>query len=168
MALDATVGTDTANSYVTVLEADAYFTDRSYASAWESLEEEAKEQFLITGTSVINWYSTWKGLPVTGTQSLDWPRSGVYNKIGELYLETEIPQDVKIAVFEYALSSLDSDRTADNDLAGLSEVAAGSLMLKTDDSLYNQFPDTLPDKVGKILKHLTTRSGVGVVRLIRA
>jgi len=166
MALDATVGTDTATSYVTVTEAYDYFSTRLHADAWFGLADQDKA--LITASSVIDWYSTWKGLPVTGTQSKDWPRTGVYNKAGELYLETVIPQDVKIAVFEYALSSLDSDRTADNDLAGLSQVAAGSLMLKVDDSVHNTLPDTLPDKIGRILRHLVTRSGVGVVRLIRA
>ena len=164
--LDATVGSSTANSYVTIAESVTYFSTRAHSTAWEN--EEEKENVLITATSIIDWYITWKGTRVDGIQVLDWPRSGVYDKVGELYLETIIPPDVKIAVFEYALASLTSDRTSDGTLAGLSEVRAGSLMIKTDDGVYNTLPDTIPDKIWKILAGLTTKSGAGVVRLIRA
>lgn len=163
--LDATVGGATANSYVTLSEATAYFNNRAFATAWEN--EEEKEDVLITATSVIDWYITWKGVRVTDTQALDWPRAEVYNKIGEYYAEDVIPQDVKTAIFEYALSSLSSDRTAEGALDGLSEVRAGSLMLKTDDGIYNTTPDTIPEKIWKILRGLTQRQN-GVVWLIRA
>ena len=166
MAIDATVGGTTANSYVTLAEADAYFATRAHAESWEDAENQ--EQLLITASSTIDWFITWKGLRATGTQSMDWPRSGVYDKVGELYPEDVIPIDVKIATFEMALSSMDGDRTADGDLAGLSEVRAGSLQLKADDGMYNTKPDTIPDKIWKILAGLTTKSGIGVVRLVRA
>ncbi len=164
--LDATVGSATANSYVTLEEAIEYFSHRSHASGWEDLDNQ--ENALITATSVIDWYITWKGVRVNGTQALDWPRSSVYDKAGELYSEDVIPIDVKTAVFEYLLSSLTLDRTADGSLAGLAEVRAGSLMLKTDDGVYNTTPDTIPDKIWKILSGLTTKAGAGVVWLKRA
>jgi len=166
MALDNTVGSADANSYVSLAEANAYFADRAHAESWEEVENQ--EQMLITASSQLDWYVTWKGTRVTGTQAMDWPRSGVYDKVGELYPEDVIPNDVKVAVYELALSSFDVDRTADGDLAGLSEVRASSLMLKTDDGMYNTKPDTIPDKIWKILSGLTTKSGIGVVRLIRA
>lgn len=164
--LDATIGGATSNSYVTVAEAAAYFSNRTYASAWENIDDQGSA--LVTATSVIDWYVSWKGVRVDDVQALDWPRAGVYNKIGELYLETVIPADVKTAVLEYALSAITSDRTADGALAGLSEVRAGSLQLKTDDGVYNTTPDTIPDKIWKILRGLYTRSGSGVIWLIRA
>ena len=166
MALDNTIGGADTNSYVSLVEANAYFTDRAHAEAWEEVENQ--DQMLITASSNIDWFITWKGTRVTGTQSMDWPRSGVYDKVGELYPEDVIPNDVKIAVYEMALSSLEVDRTADGDLAGLSEVKAGSLMIKTDDGMYNTKPDVVPDKIWKILAGLTTKSGIGVVRLVRA
>jgi len=164
--LDATIGGATTNSYVTLAEAITYFSNRAHASEWEAEENQAN--VLITASSVLDWYVTWKGVQATETQAMGWPRSGVYNKVGTLYAEDVIPQEIKTAVFEYALASLSSDRTADGDLAGLSELKAGSLSLKTDDGIYNTLPGTIPDKVWKILGHLTTRSGIGVVRLIRA
>jgi hypothetical protein len=166
MALDATVGGATSNSYVTLSEANSYFADRAHVDAWES--EDNQPQALITASQVIDWYVTWKGVRVSGVQSMDWPRSGVYDKVGVLYPEDVIPPDVKIAVYEMALASLEGDRTQDGDLAGLSEVRAASLMIKTDDGLYNTKPDTIPDHIWKILSGLTTKSGIGVVRLVRA
>ncbi len=164
--LIATPGASDANSYVTLDEAIEYFSNRMYADVWEAIEDQ--ENALITATSVIDWYITWKGVRVNGTQSLDWPRSGVYDKVGVLYSEIIIPADVKVAVFEYVLSSASVDRTADGALAGLSEVKAGSLQLKTDDGIYNTTPDTIPDKIWKILSGLTTKGGAGVVWLLRA
>lgn len=164
--LDATVGGVDANSYVTLDFANAYFADRTHAEAWDSVVD--KESVLVTATSVIDWYVSWKGTRVSGTQALDWPRSGVYDKVGVLYEETVIPADVKIAVVEYALTSLTGeDRTSDGALAGLTEVRAGSLMLKTDDGVYDNTPDTIPEKIWMILTGLYVRRS-SVVRLIRA
>ncbi len=166
MALDATVGGASTNSYVTVSEANSYFADRSHADAWE--DEENQAAALVTASQAIDWYVTWKGQRATGTQSMDWPRVGVLDKVGTEYPLDVIPQDVKTATYEMALASLDADRMADSDLAGLSEVRAASLMIKTDDGLYNTKPDTIPDHIWKILDGLTTKSGIGVVRLMRA
>ena len=166
MALNNTIGASDTNCYVSLVEANSYFVDRAHSEAWEELENQT--QVLITASSQIDWYITWKGERVDGVQAMDWPRSGVLDKVGELYPEDMIPNDVKIAVYELALSSFEVDRTADGDLAGLAEVKAGSLMIKTDDGMYNTQPDTIPDKIWKILAGLTTKSGIGVVRLVRA
>lgn len=167
MAIIATVGASDANSYVTITEANAYFANRAHASEqWEEIENQ--DQMLITASSTIDWYVTWKGTRVTGTQSMDWPRAGVYDKVGVLYPEDVIPLDVKTAAYEMALSSFETDRTADGDLAGIAEVRAGSLAIKQDDGMYNTQPDTVPDKIWKILAGLTTKSGIGVIRLVRA
>ncbi len=166
MALNATVGAADANSYVTVAEANAYFANRAHAEAWEDLDQQP--QALMTASQALDWHVTWKGDRVTGTQSMDWARVGVYDKVGVLYPSNVIPPDVKTATYEMALASIEADRMADSDLAGLSEVRAASLLIKTDDGLYNTKPDTIPDHIWKILDGLTTRSGAGVVRLVRA
>jgi len=166
MALNATVGAADANSYVTVAEATAYFANRAHAEAWEDLDQQS--QALITASQAIDWHVTWKGQRATGTQSMDWPRVDVLDKVGVEYPPDVIPPDVKTATYEMALASIEADRMADSDLAGLSEVRAASLMIKTDDGLYNTKPDTIPDHIWKILQGLTTKSGIGVVRLMRA
>lgn len=168
MTIDATVGGVSSNSYVTVEEAEAYFENRAHASEWTALMYPNKEKALVTASSTLDWYVQWKGSRTTEAQSMEWPRSGVLNEFGSYFSESVIPNKVKIAVFEMALSSLDTDRTADGDLAGLSEVRAGSLQIKTDDGIYNTLPDTIPEKIWKILRGLTNRGGIRSVWLYRA
>jgi len=166
MALDATVGGEDSNSYVTVSEADTYFENRTHASAWEQLEN--KESYLITASKQLDWYISWKGTKQYDEQAMDWPRSDALSSSGVEYPEDEIPNCVKEATFEMALSSLDIDRTADQDLDGLAEVRAASLMIKTDSSLRSKKFETIPDKIRRILADVTANSGIRVVRLLRA
>ena len=166
MPLDSTVGGSTTNSYVTISEAASYFANRSHATAWEGVEEQGT--LLSTASSVIDWYVSWKGSRVTAEQRMDWPRSGVSTPYGDLYSENEIPEPVKIATYELALSSILADRVADNPLDGIEELKAGSLTIKTDDGLYATKKEVIPDKIWKILGTLTTKGGSAVVRLVRA
>lgn len=168
MAIDATVGSSTANSYVTLEEADDYFADRAHSSEWEESSEQS--QLLITASRMLDWYVTWKGYRSSTTQSMQWPRTGVYRKDGSEVDPTIIPTDVKTAVFELALSSIDDDRTADSDLAGIEEVQVSTLKIKADDGDYNSTAaETIPEKIWKILSDLySTGGGVSVVRLMRA
>jgi hypothetical protein len=167
MALDATAGGATSNSYVTVLEADAYFDNRAHSDDWKDLITE-KEGLLISASQQLDWYLNWNGVRFTAEQSMGWPRTGVTDDRGEIVPDTIIPQVVKIAVFELALSNIESDRTADGDLEGIKEARAGSLLIKTDVGVYNSPPSTIPEKVKLILKGYISNNSIGVVRLIRA
>ncbi len=166
MALNATVGAADANSYVTLAEATAYFSDRVHSEGWDSLVNQ--ESALVTASRQLDWYARWKGSKVSNTQAMGWPRVGVTLADGSAYTSVSIPAEVKVAVFELALSSIDTDRTADSDMAGLSEVKAGSVMLKADDGLYNTKPKTIPIKIWKIINDFTIRASSGLVRLVRA
>lgn len=48
MAIDATVGSASANSYVTLAEAEAYFADRLRVDAWTGASSADKEKALLT------------------------------------------------------------------------------------------------------------------------
>jgi len=168
MALDATVGGVSANSYVTLSEAEAYFKDRAHVAVWNALAYDARANFLITASRMLDWYSTWKGDKVSYTQSMDWPRTEVLYPDGTDYPSNIIPSEVKVAVFELALSSVETDRSADQDLDGLAEIRAGSLTLKTDSSLRGRKPNPIPDKVKNIISAFVSSAGIGVVRLMRA
>lgn len=167
MALDASVGTSTSNSYVTVAEGDSYFVDRLHGSAtWTALTE--KEAALITCSSLIDWYHKFKGDKVSEDNGLDWPRTGAVRSSGVAIEEDVIPIEVKQAVFELVLSSAIADRTADDPLAGLSQATAGPLTVKTDGGgVDSTAKDVIPEHIKKLLSGLTVSMG-GVVRLIRA
>ena len=168
MALDATVGTDTANSYVTEAEAEVYMDDRSYASAWSTFADKSK--LLITSSSFIDWYLKFKGTKATSAQSMQWPRLGAVRPDGVYVDSTIIPREVKIAVCEMALSSLESDRTDEDPLAGISQLKVSSLSITAGPSKPNQTNrPVIPPKIHKILSDLlSSQSGAFFLRIDRA
>jgi len=168
MAIDATVGGPAANSYPTELEADAYFLNRFHVTFWEGLAPEDKEKLLVTATSLLDWYVRWVGVKVSDTQSLAWPRTGVYTELGNEIPSTVIPAQVKTAVFELIVASYEEDRTSDSGLEGLSLLKLSSLQIGTMDKLSNPPRKVIPEAIWKILGSLYVQSGMGVVRLIRA
>lgn len=170
MALDATVGSISANSYVTVLEATEYFANRAHvADSWTVLAVEDQESFLITNTLLLDWYVKFKGYKTSESQALKWPRSGVVRPSGASVASDIIPSEIKQAVYELTFFSLSVDRVAESDLAGLSQVQAGSLMIKTETpSFLSTAKEAIPDHVWKIVDELRSRGGIGVVRLMRA
>jgi len=167
MALNATVGSPDANSYVTEEEATVYFSDRTHVEKWEAFSN--KSQALVTASQMLDWYVKWKGLRSTTTQSMAWPRTGVVRGDRSSVAIDTLPSELKVAVYELALSSLDSDRTADDPLAGIEQVKAGSLMVKADNGDNNSTArDTIPEKIYRILKDLYLSGSINVVRLMRA
>lgn len=166
MALNATVGSPDANSYVTVEEATSYFADRAHSSAWT--EESNQDSILVTASRMLDWYIKWKGIKSSVVQSMQWPRVGVVRPDTTEVDDDVIPNDVKLAVFELALSSIEADRTADDPMAGIEQVKAGSLMVKADNGdVFSTATDTIPEKVKKILSDLVSQGSISVVRLMR-
>jgi len=166
MALIATIGASDANSYVSLSEANAYFLDRVHSSDWEDFEDKTK--VLVTSSQMLDWYVKWKGTKQTTTQNMLWPRTAAIRRDGTVIDEDTIPSEVKVAVYELALSSLEEDRTLDDPLAGIGKLAAGSLMIQAGAEKPNQTnKKALPEKVYKILKDLRLNYG-SIVRLLRA
>lgn len=167
MALNATVGSPDANSYVTVAEANTYFADRVHSSAWEDFEYKASA--LVTASQMLDWYMKWKGYKTTAEQSMGWPRVNVIRRDGSEVASDIIPQELKVATYELTLASLDGDRTADNPMAGIEQIKAGSLMVKADNGDSDSTAaDTIPERIWKILSDLYMRGDISVVRLMRA
>lgn len=168
MALNATLGASDANSYVTQAEATAYFEDRMHASAWAAVTE--KDPLLITASQMLDWYINWKGDKASVAQSMQWPRDGAIRPDGTEIDDDVLPPEVKTAVYELALSSISADRTADDPLAGIGQLRAGSLMIKSGAEKPNQTnADPVPDHVYRVLSDLYNQgSSISVVRLLRA
>jgi len=166
MALDATVGSPDANSYVTVNEADAYFEDRTFVSAWDAFTDKASA--LVTASQMLDWYVKYVGYKATSAQGMQWPRTEAYYTDGTEIADDVIPPEIKKAVYELTLSSLESDRTADDDMAGISYAKVGNLAVKATKGDYSSTArEAIPQKVWKILSELII-SNSSVVRLIRA
>ena len=167
MALNATVGSPDANSYVTVSEAASYFGNRTHSEDWDEFDNQPAA--LCTASQMLDWYFKWKGVKATTTQAMQWPRIDAVRADGTEIAEDEIPPELKVAVYELALSSLSDDLTANNPLAGIDQVKAGTLMVKASvGGVDSTVQEAIPDKVRNILSDLYTRGDLSVVRLMRA
>ena len=107
--MPAVVGT---NSYISVADADLYFSGRLYSEAWTEAIEADKEKALIMATRSIDRQPL-KGIKDLDTQLLAFPRydpSKYYSELAysneELILPIEVPLTVINAVCEEALALL--------------------------------------------------------------
>lgn len=92
-----------ANSYVSLVEADAYFeVDMAFTAAWTALEDDVKEAYLMWATRVLDQKVTWKGCKTVETSSLRWPRTGVYDRDGIVVQDNVMPLQLKQGTFELA------------------------------------------------------------------
>lgn len=86
-------GLSTAESYIDVAYADAYFNKRNAKTEWDAVTE--KEKCIIDATDYFETNFTFKGTKYKETQSLEFPR----------YINYEVvyPTRVKSAICELAL-----------------------------------------------------------------
>ena len=90
------------NSYVTIAQADTYFTDRISGGDWEELATEEKSEALVTATNILEALQ-WKGNSVSSSQLLSFPRSGLWHSNSSTYLDSSvIPLFIMHAQFELA------------------------------------------------------------------
>lgn len=172
----ATVGSASANSYVTKAEADAYFATRLYPESWDGAAD--PEAALIMATRVLDmalsgqtYYEapsvnnrgqstagmlrtrpSWTGEAASETQALAWPRTGMLNRNKFSIASDVLPRELKEATCELAYQLLKGDRTADNDAAvqGITGIKAGSVQLSFKDSGI-EATKVLPDGVLMLL-----------------
>jgi len=92
-----------ANSYISVVDADAYFSARNNTT-WSALTTANKEAALLYATSWIDSRYSWPGIIVDDSQALSWPRLGAYDVDLRSIASTTIPQALIDAECEAALS----------------------------------------------------------------
>lgn len=179
MALIVEDGTGKADaeSYISVADADTYFSKRGNAT-WAALTTDQKEQALRKGTDymVETYRLRWKGSRVNGVQALDWPRAFVLRDdfryagmngatmIGgdAFYPSNEVPEEVKRACAEMAVRS----RT----YAELSPDAAAQVKSETVGPISVTYADGARQSVkyaaidGILRPFLIANGGISVVR----
>lgn len=117
MAINATVGSSTANSYMTIEAADAYFSARLGSDAWHGASAEEKSAALQQATSNLDDFS-YVGYRNSPTQALNFPRAYPYNDDPEKQSSTiAIPTAIRKACCEEALYLLQNRGNA----GGMSE-----------------------------------------------
>lgn len=109
----ATAGSATANSYITLAEADAYLEARSNVSLWDAASDATKNIALVESQ---RWLTVlgWLGLRSDTVQALAWPRQNVTDPDDPNYNyfdSDEVPQRVKDAQSELALEFIKAGAT---------------------------------------------------------
>lgn len=112
-----------AESYISVADADTHHSNRG-AAAWAALTTAQKEQALRKATDYMLqiYRMLWKGVRMSATQALDWPRAWVYlepvvtganSDFPNLVADNVVPTEVKNACAELALRASSATLYAD-------------------------------------------------------
>lgn len=129
--IDATVSGVSANSYVTLAAADAYFETVPDSSSWSDKTSDQRNRALISATRWIDALSFY-GDRCTTTQALKWPRED-FEVDGIELVCTLIPTEIKVATYELARAlANDTDAiTGSTGTTGLyDQVELGELKVK--------------------------------------
>ncbi len=82
------------NTYISLADAEIYFTNRFGSSAWTALSNTDKEKLLLSATRLLDKYATFEGEKADPDQLLEFPRYG----------ELIVPTDIISAQCEIAVS----------------------------------------------------------------
>jgi len=143
-----------ANSYVSVEEADDYLSQNIHVSeAWETLDDDVRQKLLSWATRYLDQRARWNGRPITGDQSLRWPRAGARDRDGIGIPPDMIPVQLKQATVEMARYLVDSDRSNERAQDGLKSIKVDVIQLVFKDDY--QLPE-VPNEINQILQGLGT------------
>jgi hypothetical protein len=153
------------NSYVEVASADTYFTTRIDSASWDNAAEELKEDALVTATQIID-NNSWIGSAVSPSQALAWPRKNALyydNRLGQeiTFSESEIPNLVKIAVYEQALHLLNNEDLLAQTTQTYESISIGNISLTDSNNDVTRISIT-PSFVIKPLRPLIRRGSFGM------
>lgn len=164
---DSTAKSATANSYVSVSDADDYFAAHLDGSFWPSNNKD-KQAALVMATNRLD-SEVYGGRSTDLSQALQWPRSWIVARNFNRDDDT-IPRELMKATFEMALHYLKmkaGEFTVDeNDLETLSNYKIGPIDVAIKDHIK---ADRIPSKVKQLLKSIGPNawSGDGALRGVR-
>jgi hypothetical protein len=144
VAIDATVGGASANSFTTLAELTTYMEGRLNSSKFDDATTDNQNRALVEATRYLSVFK-WRGHRVDGTQALSWPRQWAYDPdspIQDYYDTTVVPQRVKDATMELAFQFLKQGTT---DVAALD--AQAGIKRKRIDVIETEY-DTVRRPVG--------------------
>lgn len=131
---DGTGLTDS-NSYPSSENADDYFTTDPYFSAkWLAFPtDEAREIRLVFATRVLDYKVIWNGEKAVPASALSFPRTGVYDREGNLVADDIVPLPVIQATLEMVKLLDANDLTAGQDVDYLRRIQVDVIELEYQD-----------------------------------
>ena len=161
----STIGSASANSYITLAEAASYFSNRSGTAAWDAATDDERSKAIITACARLE-EDDYLGWRCTTTQALRWPRYNVekidfgYGGYPSYYLSTEIPQQLKDAQCELAQEVLTSDAVQTGEANVPKSVKIGGIQVEFTEGTAG----TISARVAKLLTGLRVGGGARMVR----
>ena len=171
--ITATLKSATANSYVTLAEADTYFETTPSSTTWDDKSDDQKNRALIAACRWIDSLN-YLGDRCDNDQALKWPRNNYHVDNVELVC-TAIPNGIKYAQYElaHALANDTDAVTGNNGTDGsYEEVKLGDIEVKynTDSQgvgTINNIFDVYPWLQSLLGAYCLGGSGAYQVRLVR-
>lgn len=161
MAIDATPGGSSSDSFVDVAGADAYHATRLHNSEWTAADTTTKESALKWATRLLD-QKAWVGLKTDSAQALRWPRGSVFDRDGIQITGSDIPQFLKDATAEQAFELIKGDTTGATGTEGFSELSldgVGSMKMTQATSV-----KAVPKNVSALINFYLKSSSNRVVR----
>jgi len=155
---------DNANCYTNLILAAAYFDAKIHTEAWDAAADELKTQALITATNVIDNIFYWRGVAMTTTQPLQWPRGYAYNNYNVLIDSESIPINLINAVHEQAFIFISTDTISDQYI-GISKVRVADIEVVFD---IDDRVSMVSDFVKKLLAGLGSFEPSNSIRIYRS
>ncbi len=149
LTLVATAGDASANTYISLADAETYFESRLYATDWSGATTGNKNIALVYATRLIDQQMAFIGVKAEDTQALQWPRTGAIDRNGYPIDYTTIPDEITYATAEFALFLLGEDRASDPAGQGIKQIQVDVISIKFDATTVKP---VMPQAVWNILK----------------
>ncbi len=112
-------GLSTAETYITIVDADAYHAARGNPSAWSGASTTTKESCLRAAACYLDAEYKWRGTRKREAQSLAWPRLYVVDDDNFAISSTVVPERVRRATAELALRHITTSIMPDSNTGGV-------------------------------------------------
>jgi len=122
----ATAKSETANSYVTLAQANTYFLGRLYVTDWTDAGNDTRNRALISAAERLD-QEEYDAIKSDADQALKWPRDGLYDEDGNSVDSDTVPQRIKDAQCKLALYMLADDLLVDTGLEAFDNVKVGPM-----------------------------------------
>ena len=149
LVIVSTAGSSTANSYASLLEAEAYALTIPSVDDWTAASEAQKNAALVQATRMMDTM-TWKGWRALHlVQSLQWPRAGVADRENYYLDPATIPAKIRDACCEFAIRLISDDRAADSGGLSYGKLELGTMKLR--DPMRRPIPASVLEMVREFL-----------------
>jgi hypothetical protein len=153
MTFDATPKSSTATSMATVEQADDYHAGRLHNEAWSGASAGNKQAALMWASRILS-KERFKGYKSSSSQSMAFPRQGLYDRDGNYVDDDVVPSDVVDAVSEYAFLLIGSDSTVPSATKGFKQIKVSVIDIKPDSV---DRPEGVPSSIIRMLDQFISR-----------